>query len=373
MKSINLLRRLSYALLPVGVFTAAAWLLPTALAPRFVPAVEARLRASEVCGPTARLLAHYCQSDRSLFPGVLDYAWLPEDLNQVRHGAVELRVDGARVEFGGGAHRYGYELRRDGELSVPGENSWRLEYYATGEEPELLLTLTTRTTEVVDVGTLVTNVTAAYTRQLQAFPSDENAHRGRIRTLVQFGRPARARQACREMLQHMPDEAWPVLVNSLIDTAERGSSLAVRRMEEYVARRPDFLRHLDLAYFHELQQQPVRATEAVRRALAFDANVPAGRGGDTEFRGHHAAMYLYRKGQFEVASALCDKLQRVWINGEYAKPSLRNLQAAADRASHGEVMPVDWPPGIPPFYPFEDIDLSKLLGRPMIRPGRNGS
>lgn len=373
MKSTNLLRRLSYALVPVGVFMAAAWFLPAALAPRVASPVEDRLRASEVCGPTARTLARYCQSDRSLFPQVLDYAWLPEELNRVRHGSVELRADGARVEFGGGSHRYGYELRRDAGESAPGTNFWRLEYYATGEDPELLLTLTTLATEVVDGGMLVTNVSTAYTRQLQVFPADEKAHRGRIRTLLQFGRPAKARQACREMLQHMPDEPWPVLVNSLIDTVERGSSLATRRMEEYVGRRPDFFRHLDLAYFHELQQQPGRATEAVRRALTVDANLPAGHGGDTEFRGHHAAMYLYRKGQFEVARALCEKLQAVWINGEYAKPSLRNLKAAADRASRGEVMPVDWPPGIPPFYPFEDLDLSRLLGRPMVRPGRGGT
>lgn len=373
MKFADLLRRLGYALIPMGVFVAVAWYLPAVLAPRLVPPVEAHLRALEICSPTARILARYCQSDRSLFPGVLDYAWLPEELNLVRHGVVELRADGARVEFGSGSHRYGYELRRDAGQSAPGTNSWRLEYYATGEDPELLLTLTTQATEVFDGGTLLTNVTAAYARQLHAFPADENAHRGRIRTLLRFGRPARARQACREMLQHMPDEAWPVLVNSLIDAVERGSFVAEKRMEEYVRRRPDFIRHLDLAYFHELQQQPVQATEAVRRAMVCDANIPAGRGGDSEFRGHHAAMYLYRVGQFEVAGAMCEKLLSVWMNGEYAKPSLRKLRTAAERATRGEVMPVNWPAGIPPFYPFEDINLSNLLGRPMVRPGREGS
>lgn len=61
------------------------------------------------------------------------------------------------------------------------------------------------------------------------------------------------------------------------------------------------------------------------------------------------------------------------MNGEYAKPSLRKLRTAAERATRGEVMPVNWPAGIPPFYPFEDINLSNLLGRPMVRPGREGS
>lgn len=365
MKSGSLFRALALGLVPVTTFIAAAVFLPAIVAPRPIPTVELRLRGAELAEPAARTLARYCQSDPALFPRRLDYAWLPDALSRVRHGVTDLTTNGARVEFGGGLHHFGYELLRDRNLSSTASNQWRLEFYSAGSEPETLLTFATAVADTIDAGTLLTNITSAYAHQLDAFPADERAHRGRIRAFLRFGRVARARQACREMLVNLPDEWWPTLVNALLDVEERGLPAAEKSMETWVGRRPDFVRHLDLAYFHQLTDQPARAAAAVRQAIACDANLAAGTGGDTEFRGYHAAMHLYQAGQYEAVIALCDKLQSVWINGDYAKPSLRALRAAADQAMNGRVSAVAWPRGIPPFNPFDDLDLPRLLGRPV--------
>lgn len=370
MKFATLLRGTVLAVLPVGLFVGLAWLLPRWFAARVPVPVDTQLRALSIAEPVGRLLARYCQSDPALFPRVLDHAWLPEELGRVRHGVVELGRDRARVEFGTGRQRYGYVLVRDGGGSTRETNHWRLEYRGVEGDSVVLLDWSCAAGEAVEAGALLTNVIGGYARQLRVFPADESAHRGRIRSYLWFGRPAKARQACREMLGYLPEGWWPNLANGLIEASERGADAGERFMEAYVERRPGFLRLLDLAYFHECLGQPGKAAAAVNRALAYDANVTVGHGGDSEYRGFHAALYLHRVGQHEASVALCDKLQAVWINGEYAKAGLRRLRSAAERGTRGEAVAMDWPSGIPPFDPFEDVDLPELLGWSVARPAR---
>lgn len=360
----SLLRWLALVSIPIGAFLAATSVLPQFLASRTLPPVAVRLRSPEIARAAALTLARYAQSDPVLFPPSLDYAWLPDALNVLRHGTAEFTPEGGRIEFGGGFHHFGYELTRDPKASTSDTNTWHLSLYHENDPPEPLLTLHLARSEHVSSTELLAQLTQAYTRQLSVFPGDERAHRGRIQTLLRFGKTARARQAVRDMYANLPENPWAALLHALLLADEHGLPAADATLEDYVQRHPDFFRFLDLAYFHQLTDRPGRAADAVRRAAAQDVNIPANETGDTEFRGFSAAMHLYRSGQFEVARDLCDQLLPAWINGEYAKPALRNLRQAAEQASHGTIAPAPWPAGLPPFQPFADLDLPRLLGRP---------
>jgi hypothetical protein len=356
-------RTLLLASLPVSAFLAAATFLPWLFATDTLPPVALKLRNPEVATAIAHTLARYAQSDPALFPQRLDYAWLPESLNVIRHGTAEITPRGARVALGGGLHHFGYELTLDDAGSSPTTNAWRLSLYRKDHPPDPLLTVHLPRSERIEAPTLLTNLSRAYARQLAVFPADENAHRGRIRTLLRFGQPARARQAVRDMRTNLPENGWATVLNALIDAEERGLPAGDAAMEDYVRRHPDFFRLLDLAYFHQLTDRPGRAAEAVRRSLAHDVNITGGDAGDSEFRGFSAAMYLHRSGQHETAIALCQRLESAWINGDYAKPGLRALRAAAEQSLQGRLHPADWPAGMPPFQPFADLDVPRLLGR----------
>lgn len=269
MKFADLLRRLGYALIPMGVFVAVAWYLPAVLAPRLVPPVEAHLACAgdlQPHGPHPGSLLSVgpfplpeCSTTpgfRGAEPGFgmawwssapMAHAWNSEA------GPIDMGMNYfANVAIGAGNEFLAAGVLRDQQ--GPGTAS--------------------DTDHPSDRGVRRGNVAHQCDRRLRAagacVPCGRNAHVGVSEPCSGSDGRHEQRQACAKCFstcRTRPGRCWST---SLIDAVERGSFVAEKRMEEYVRRRPDFIRHLDLAYFHELQQQPtLQATEAVRRAMVF--------------------------------------------------------------------------------------------------------
>jgi hypothetical protein len=71
-------------------------------------------------------------------------------------------------------------------------------------------------------------------------------------------------------------------------------------------------------------------------------------------------VYLFETGHHATVIRLCDVLLLVTENGDYAKPALRALRAAAVEAEAGR--PVQFQPAedMLPFNPYEYTDLPAL-------------
>jgi hypothetical protein len=281
--------------------------------------------------------------------------------------------DGASLEFGGGFYHYGYSLARDAQRSRPGVTVWHLFRNAEGSEDQHLLTLETPAGERVTAAALAQRVGRGYDRQIVAAGSDEDArerlHQAKIQLFLRLHRVPDARRACAGMLAAMPDNWWARLVTALLTAEQHSPAEAERAYRAWVLGKPDFFRYLDLAYYHQLRGEPRKAALAVSAASRHDPNLEWGHGGNAEYRGYTAAMYSFQSGEFGAARALCDRLLPVTINGDFAKPALRALRAAAERGVNGEKPgALAWSEEIPLFDPFERVDIDRLLGRRL--PGR---
>lgn len=87
--------------------------------------IEAKLQKPAVYEPVAERLAIYCQSDQSLFPKILSYAWLPGEVSRLGHPWCEIATNFASVEMGGGFYHFGYTLELDETASTPAKNVWQ--------------------------------------------------------------------------------------------------------------------------------------------------------------------------------------------------------------------------------------------------------
>jgi hypothetical protein len=330
---------------------------------------ESALRKPRVYEPVGRTLALYCQSDPSLFPQYMGYAWLPEALNAVGHGRLSVREDRAHVEMGGGFHHFGYRLVQDPGTTSPATNAWHLYMYSEGSKDRHLKTFYLDAEHRLSPEDLLKSVVAGYDKQILCSPEDEEAHRGKIQVFLRFDRVTEAREACRSMLKAMPDAWWPVLVNALLLVDKNSLQEAEEIITRWVDRDRNYFRYMDLAYFFQLTGSPGKSAAAMRRSTEYDANTMWGHGGNSEYRGYTAAMYAYQSGEYETVVRLCDHLLEVTINGDYAKRGLRELKDAAVKARQrpDNAPKVKWADGINPFDPFENLDIEKLLQRAVPR------
>lgn len=78
-----------------------------------IAGIEAKLQKPAIYEPVARTLAVYSQSDQSLFPKILSYAWVPGEASHLGHPWCEVTTNSAFVEFGGGFYHFGYKLALD--------------------------------------------------------------------------------------------------------------------------------------------------------------------------------------------------------------------------------------------------------------------
>jgi tetratricopeptide (TPR) repeat protein len=300
-----------------------------------IRAMEARLQKPEMYEPVASNLALYCQSDQKLFPGYIGYSWFPPEIRKFGHGWGSITTNSAHIEFGGGFYHYGYRLELDPGASTGGTNVWQFFLYGEGSGDKHLTTLAVPATNTLPRDSLLKKVVAGYDERLLTSPKDAAAHQGKIQLLLRFNEIAKARAACKDMLSTMPDDWWAQLVNALVLAEEKSSEQAVQALQTWVQKNPNFFSCLDLAYYHQLRNEPTKAAQAMIKATEYDANTTWGHGGNSEFRGYTAAMYAFENGEYDAVLKLCDKLAKVTINGNYAKTGLQNLRSAAERGKRG--------------------------------------
>lgn len=338
-----------------------------------VKGMELALRQPGVYQPVATRLALYCQSDQDLFPKHLTSAWLPDELNAIRHGRATIEATSAHIEMGGGFHHFGYHLFLDPSASDETTHVWNLNFYSEGAGEKRLTTVSLPKTQRLAPDEIVSMVTGAYDRQIADTPDNLRLYQDKIQIHLRFDQVEAARQACRDMLERLPDDWWSVLVNALLTDALGQRAEAEKLIVEWVNKSPNFFRYLDLAYFYQLTNQPKQAAGAVKAAIEYDANTRWGHGGNSEYRGYTAAMYLYESGNYAECEQLCEKLLGVTVNGTYARRGLTQLLQSTRNAGAGQLETVSWDDAILPFDAFATVDVDKLLGRVVNRPTDKGN
>lgn len=273
---------------------------------RQIKADEVKLQQPDIYEPVARQLAAYCQSDRSLFPPILSYAWLPKEIQHLEEPWCEVGSNSARVEFGGGFYHYGYDLELDQAKSVPATNVWNLFLAREGQDDKLLMTLALAATQQVAAADLQKLLGASFDQLIKTKQPD--AYRGKVMSQLRFGQTAQAAATCEDWMKARPDSWLAQLTYAHIRCRMGETEPAAAGFSEWVGGHKNFAVCIYLALFNYREGRTNQAVEAVRLALDQPFVEPPGTGGNKFYLGQNGALIAYAGGDSNLCVSLCDKM-----------------------------------------------------------------
>jgi hypothetical protein len=279
-----------------------------------IESVELKLQKPEVYKPAALTLATYCQSDQSLFPQILSYAWLPREVADLGHPWCEVSSNYAHVEFGGGFYHFGYSLERDttafipatNEAFVPTTNVWNL-YLVREEKPEkLLTTFPLASAQHVSATDLENLLCAYFDEEIRENQSD--GYQGKVMAQLRFGRTAEAAITCQDWIKARPDSWLPRFAYAHIRCRLGETQAAAAQFRDWVNAHQTFGNDIYLALFNYREGLTNQAAQAVRTALGQPMEESPDEGGNVFYLAYNGAMIAYAGGDFDLCVSMCDKM-----------------------------------------------------------------
>jgi tetratricopeptide (TPR) repeat protein len=289
-------------------------------------------------------------------------ALLPQPLPQFGNDPWGVfRTNNAHVEFGGGFYHYGYNLQLAENTPNANTNSWELYFCSEGSPDQLLTHFALSPDACIPVATFVSNTLSEFSRRLAADPTSLDAHKGRIRFLLEYDR-AQVRQACLDAIKALPEHWWPRLALALWESGRGRFAEASKAFNEFAAGKPSYSRYIYLAWFYQTMKRSDEAAAAVEKAVQYPIVDLDDDENNTECRGYSVGVFAYQSGKYGTVIKLCDVLLPIRENGDYAKSALTGLRKAAAAALNGK--PENFRPDerILGFNPYRQMELDALLG-----------
>jgi tetratricopeptide (TPR) repeat protein len=290
---------------------------------RQIKADEAKLQQPDIFEPVARRLATYCQSDQSLFPKILSYAWLPGKIQHLEEPWCEVTPKSARVEFGGGFYHYGYNLELDQAKSFPATNVWNLFLAREGQDDKLLTTLALAVTQQVTAADLQKLLGASFDQLIK--DNQPDSYRGKVMSQLRFGQTAQAAATCEDWMKAKPDSWLARLAYAHIRCRMGETEPAAAGFSEWVNANKNFSLCIYLALFNYREGRTNQAVEAVRLALDQPFVESPGTGGNKFYLGQNGALIAYAGGDSDLCVLLCDKMLADSENGYSEKVWRRKI------------------------------------------------
>jgi tetratricopeptide (TPR) repeat protein len=354
----------SVALIAVAVvMTPVAWISGMFWAMHGIKQIEKQLNSPIVYQTVATNLALYCQSISSLnLTDGIGGARLPQPLPQFgNHLWGSFHTNSAFVEFGGGFYHYGYSLELNKATSDANTNSWELYFCSESSPNKLLMHFTLSPDARMPLAAFVSNTLTEFSRRLAADPTSLDAHKGRIRFLLEYNR-IQVRQACLDAIKALPEHWWPRLTLALWDSGRERFAEASKTFTEFAARKPSYSRYIYLAWFYQTMKRPDEAAASVEKAIQCPIVDLIDDENNTECRGYSVGVFAYQNGKYGTVIKLCDAFLPIRENGEYAKPALAALRTAAVAALDGKPENFRSDERVLGFNPYKQMELDALLG-----------
>ena len=368
------MRILKAAVIVLALLVGFFWVLPRVLFHEFYRKA-AKLTSNAVAQAAGRDMAQLCQTCRehpewfSEEPA-FSPAWTPPSVLKFNPTWVKVRPEGARVEFGGGFHHFGYWL---GLESPPAENSptttWILNFYSEDSQnrklDRFIVTPDDRLTEEQFVARTMAELDRRIAAGHDAHVSgsdDAFASVQRCKFAIKHKQIPRLQQAIRDTARKNPDAWRDVLLAYVIDFPADPEGAAAR-LRQWANSKGDFSAWLMAAYAFDKVGELDAAEEAVQQACKFPANDPPWASMHARARGYSMCRRLYLSGRCESCLALCENLLAYGGCGDYMANSIREIRDAcrSARTTSAPATTSAVENGDPhDFDPFAGIDISSL-------------
>ena len=173
-----------------------------------IASAEAKVTDTTAYTPAAKPLALLCQSDRFFFLDEQPFtpAWTPPEVLKLHPSWVEINPDGAHVEFGGGFHHFGYDLKLDPAASTDTQNSWSLSFYSEDSPTKPLLTFLLNKTDHVERTQFISNALTEFKRRTGDPQIGDGSVAERLVFLLKFDATDLARASVRDCAAANPKD-----------------------------------------------------------------------------------------------------------------------------------------------------------------------
>jgi hypothetical protein len=325
-----------------------------------IAAAESKVTSAAAYEPAAKTLALLCQSDPFFFRDEppLAPAWTPPEVLKLQPSWVEVTPDGARVEFGGGFHHFGYNLERDKAVDTDTLNGWTLLFYSEDSRPRTLKKFTLKKTDQIDQEQFITGALTEFERRAASGNSDRSVNE-RLAFLLKFNDIERARKSIRDCTAASPNDWADHLLAYIIDA--RNDPAARGRLDSWAQKQGDCSAWLLAVYAYALAGNYDDAERATKLALTKPVDDPDWLSYNARYRGATVALQLFKARRYATCAALCDTLL-AYNGGPYLAPQITAMRDLSRHA--GTSTPQSAPPAFDEgtvFEPFKGIDLSRLV------------
>ena len=267
--------------------------------------IEAKLQKPDIYEPVARRLATYCQSDPSLFPKILSYAWLPEEVSSLGQPWCEVFTNSASIELGGVFYHFGYRLDLNEAVSTPATNVLKL-FLAREEQPDkLLMTLGLASTQQVTAEDLEKLVGISFDKQIK---EGNGGCQNKVMLQLRFRQTAQAAATCVEWMKAKPDSWRARFTYAHVRCRLGETEPAATQFSEWVNAHKDFANYIYLALFNYREGRTNQAVQAVRLASSQPLIEPPDAGASVYYLGQNGALIAYNGGDYDLCRSLCDKM-----------------------------------------------------------------
>jgi hypothetical protein len=329
---------------------------------------EAKVTAKSAYEPAARDLALLCQSDPFFFLDEPPFApaWTPSEILKLGPTWVQIDANSAHVEFGGGFHHFGYDLKRDPSADTAMLNGWVLSFYSEDNPTRQLMNFTLKKADHVDRQQFVARALADYENRTAGQDVRSPLVSDRIVFLLKFDEVEKARISIRKCAAANPHDWMDQLLAYLIDihTDPRGAG---QRLDAWAGKINDFTAWIFAAYVYGIAGDEDGLEQCVKTALKLGVDEPIWTENNARFRATTICIQLLKARRYETCAALCEALSAYWDGGDFLLPQLTAIDKLA-KAKHGADAPPILPEGTV-FEPFKGIELTRLaLAKPATQP-----
>jgi tetratricopeptide (TPR) repeat protein len=266
---------------------------------------EGKLQKPEVYQPVAQRLATYCQSDQSLFPKILSYAWLPSEASSLGKPWCEVATNYASVEYGGGFYHFGYNLQRNQAGSDSATNTWDLFLAREGSPDKILTSLRLATTQCFTSGDLAKLVGASFD---QSIKEGNGGYQSKVMLQFRYGQTTQAVATCVDWIKAKPDSWRPHFTYAHVRCRMGETEPAAAQFSEWVEANKNFGNYIYLALFNYREGRTNQAIEAVRMALSQPLAESPDEGANIYYLAENGALIACSGGDFDLCLSICDKM-----------------------------------------------------------------
>lgn len=313
------------------------------LGTRQIRIIEGKLQKSDVYVPVAQRLAVYCQSDQSLFPKILSYAWLPEEISHLGQPWCEIATNFASVEMGGGFYHFGYTLELDEKASTPAKNVWHLVgNNETGSVPatnvwnlflahegstnKLLTTLRLAATQHVTAEDLEKLVGASFD---QSIKEGNGGYQSKVMLQLRYGQTTQAVETCVHWMKAKPDSWRARFTYAHVRCRLGETEPAAAQFNDWVDAHKNFGNYIYLALFNYREGLTNQAVNAVRMALGQPLVELPDEGASIFYLAQNGALIAYTGGDYDLCLSMCDKMLADSYRQNWWKRNAWRIKAAA--------------------------------------------